>query len=70
LKQILLKNQLLRATFSVSANYSTVCRARTDAAFYSKISGVVEEADELARIVKRIQNNKKSTSEGLFERGK
>lgn len=38
--------QLLRSATSVAANYRAVCRARSDAEFYSKICIVVEEADE------------------------
>jgi len=38
--------QLLRSATSVAANYRAACRARSAAEFYSKISIVVEEADE------------------------
>ncbi len=38
--------QLLRSATSVAANYRATCRARSDAEFFSKISIVVEEADE------------------------
>ncbi len=38
--------QLLRSGTSVAANYRAGCRARSDAEFFSKISIVVEEADE------------------------
>lgn len=38
--------QLLRSATSVAANYRAACRARSDAEFFSKISIVVEEADE------------------------
>jgi len=38
--------QLLRSATSVAANYRAACRARSKAAFYSKLSIVVEEADE------------------------
>ncbi len=38
--------QLIRAATSVAANYRAACRARSDNEFYSKISIVVEEADE------------------------
>ena len=38
--------QLLRSSTSVAANYRAACRARSDAEFFSKISIVVEEADE------------------------
>jgi four helix bundle protein len=37
---------LLRCGTAVAANYRAVCRARSKAEFISKISIVVEEADE------------------------
>jgi four helix bundle protein len=39
-------NQLLRSGTAVAANYRAVCRARSKAEFISKMSVVVEEADE------------------------
>lgn len=39
-------NQLLRSGTAVAANYRAVCRARSRAEFISKLSIVVEEADE------------------------
>jgi len=39
-------NQLLRSATSVGANYRAVCRCRTHAEFVSKMSIVLEEADE------------------------
>jgi four helix bundle protein len=41
-----LGNQLLRSGTAVAANYRAVCRARSKAEFVSKMSIVVEEADE------------------------
>ena len=38
--------QLLRSATSVGANYRAVCRARSKREFFSKLSIVVEEADE------------------------
>ena len=38
--------QLVRSGTSVAANYRAACRARSRAEFYSKMSIVVEEADE------------------------
>lgn len=38
--------QLLRSTTSVGANYRAVCRARSQAEYFAKLSIVVEEADE------------------------
>jgi four helix bundle protein len=40
--------QLLRSASSVGANYRAACRARSQAEFHSKLSIVVEEADESA----------------------
>ncbi|WP_303918182.1 four helix bundle protein [Draconibacterium sediminis] len=42
----IIKNQLLRSGSSVYANYRAACRARSKAEFFSKLSIVVEEADE------------------------
>ncbi len=38
--------QLVKSATSTGANYRAVCRARSKAEFFSKISIVVEEADE------------------------
>jgi len=38
--------QLFRSGTSVGANYRAACRARSNAEFHSKISIVIEEADE------------------------
>ena len=38
--------QLLRSATSVAANYRAACRARSQAEYFSKISIVIEEADE------------------------
>jgi four helix bundle protein len=39
-------NQLFRSASSVAANYRAACLGRSSADFYSKLSIVVEEADE------------------------
>lgn len=39
--------QFLRSALSVGANYRAVCRARSKAEFFSKLSICVEEADEV-----------------------
>ncbi len=41
-----MKRQILRSATSVGANYRAACRARSSAELYSKISIVIEEADE------------------------
>ncbi|WP_305952818.1 four helix bundle protein [Emticicia oligotrophica] len=38
--------QLLRSASSVGSNYRAVCRARSQAEFYSKLSITIEEAEE------------------------
>ncbi|GAB3982217.1 four helix bundle protein [Spirosoma terrae] len=38
--------QFLRSASSTGANYRAVCRARSKAEFYAKLSVTVEEADE------------------------
>jgi four helix bundle protein len=43
----ILGKQLLRSATSVAANYRAACRARSKAEFFSKLSIVVEEADEV-----------------------
>lgn len=40
--------QFLRSGTAVAANYRATCRARSKAEFISKLSAVVEEADETA----------------------
>jgi four helix bundle protein len=42
----IIKKQLIRSATSTAANYRAVCRARSDAEFFAKLSIVVEEADE------------------------
>jgi four helix bundle protein len=44
----IIEHQLLRAGTSVAANYRAVCRARSRREFLSKLSVVIEEADESA----------------------
>ena len=41
-----IKGQLIRCSTSVAANYRAVCLSQSKAAFISKISIVIEEADE------------------------
>ncbi len=42
----IVKKQLIRSSTSVAANYRATGRARSGAEFFSKLSIVVEEADE------------------------
>ena len=41
-----IRGQLIRCSTSVASNYRAACLAQTKAAFISKISIVIEEADE------------------------
>ena len=41
-----IKGQLIRCSTSVASNYRAVCLAQSKASFISKISIVIEEADE------------------------
>ncbi|MDQ3047716.1 MAG: four helix bundle protein [Bacteroidota bacterium] len=43
----IIKKQLLRSAFSIAANYRAACRGRSDGEFFSKLSIVVEESDEV-----------------------
>ena len=45
-ESIIIGKQLLRSSTSVGANYRAACRARSPKEFYSKLSIVIEEADE------------------------
>ncbi len=63
----IIKKQLIKSSTSVAANYRAVCRARSDAEFFSKLSIVVEEADETVfwfEIIKEaeILNNKQTVT--------
>lgn len=42
----IIRDQFLRSALSVGSNYRAVCRARSKAEFFSKLSITVEEADE------------------------
>lgn len=45
-ESVIIKRQIIRSATSTASNYRAVCRARSDAEFYSKLCIVVEEADE------------------------
>jgi len=46
LENIVFIKQMIRSSTSVAANYRASCRARSEAEFFSKLSIVLEEADE------------------------
>ncbi|TPD65519.1 four helix bundle protein [Flavobacterium microcysteis] len=50
--------QVVRSGTSVGANYRAVCRARSDREFISKMSIVIEEADETLFWVEILQEKK------------
>ena len=52
------KGQLIRCATSVAANYRAVCIAQSKASFVSKISIVIEEADESAFWLELISDEK------------
>ncbi len=58
-----LMNQLLRSGTSVYANYRAACRARSKAEFFSKLSIVVEEADETEMWLELVIASKVNESE-------
>ncbi|HRH56378.1 MAG TPA: four helix bundle protein [Chitinophagales bacterium] len=61
--------QLLRSSTSIAANYRALCRARSDAEFYSKICIVVEEADETVfwlEIIKEINLDDSNETDQLL----
>ena len=58
-------NQLLRSGTAVAANYRAVCRARSRAEFISKMSIVVEEADETVFWLELLTDTKVITKEKL-----
>lgn len=59
----IIKNQLLRSGSSVYANYRAACRARSKAEFFSKLSIVVEEADETEMWLELLIESKLSDTE-------
>ena len=66
-ESFIISKQLIRSATSVAANYRAVCRARSDAEFYSKLCIVVEEADECVLWIEmiietEISNTEKSTT--------
>ena len=50
--------QLLRSGTLVGANYRAACRARSRAEFFSKISVVLEEADETVYWLELLEDNR------------
>ncbi|MCU0390394.1 MAG: four helix bundle protein [Thermoflexibacter sp.] len=59
--------QLLRSATSTAANYRAVCRARSEAERYSKLSIVVEEADETLFWIEILEETGILTKEKLVD---
>ena len=59
--------QFLRSSTSVAANYRAVCRARSEAEFYSKLCIVVEEIDETVLWLEIMDESDISKSEALYK---
>jgi len=56
------RNQLIKSSTSVAANYRAACIAQSKASFISKISIVIEEAAELTAIFIAIRKTSRSKS--------
>lgn len=59
----IMKRQLLRSATSVAANYRAACRARSSAEFHSKISIVIEEADETLFWLELLEESETTTKD-------
>ena len=70
-ESFIVKKQIIRSSTSVAANYRAACRARSENEFFSKLSIVVEEADETEfwlEIIKEAEiDSSKKTDELLKE---
>jgi len=58
-----LGRQLLRSGTSVGANYRAACRAKSKAAFISKMGDVLEEADESGYWIELLLDSRKTDHE-------
>jgi four helix bundle protein len=54
----IIADQILRAAFSVGANYRAACRAKSDKDFINKLKIVEEESDEVAHWIEMIIESK------------
>lgn len=64
-ESFIIKKQIIRSSTSVASNYRAACRSRSENEFFSKLSIVVEEADETefwleVMIEAEITNDKRS----------
>lgn len=60
--------QLIKSSTSVGSNYRASCRARSQAEFFSKISIVVEEADETEYWFEVIKKSNLSSDDASLSR--
>ena len=60
--------QLIKSATSTGANYRAACRGRSQAEFFSKISIVVEEADESLFWLEIIDDSKPSSDQPELDR--
>ncbi len=63
----IVKKQVIRSSTSVAANYRAATRARSDNEFFSKLSIVVEEADETEFWLEIIRESEIDTSKKSLE---
>lgn len=63
----IVKKQIIRSSTSVAANYRAATRARSDNEFFSKLSIVVEEADETEFWLEIIRESEIDTSKTSLE---
>jgi four helix bundle protein len=63
----IVKKQIIRSSTSVAANYRAACRARSENEFFSKLSIVVEEADETVFWLEIIRESEIDTSKRALE---
>jgi len=62
---IIIGKQLIRSVTSTAANYRAACLSRSKKEFYSKISIVVEEADETLFWLEILKDSKLAKMENL-----
>jgi len=62
-----IESQLVRSSTSVAANYRAACNAQTKAGFISKLSIVIEEADETEFWLEFIIDEKLLVSKEVME---
>lgn len=64
-ESLVIRGLLIKSAASVASNFRAACRARSRAEFYSKISIVVEEADESLFWLELLEESNLSTGEQI-----